>query len=80
MRNRRTFYLDLLERSVWTFAQAFAAVLIASGVDLAAQDASIVNKAAMAAIAGGIAVLKSLLANQLPWTAESSASTLPTEG
>lgn len=75
--SRKGFYFDLLERAIWTFVQAFSAVLIASGIDLAATDASLGEKATMAAIAGGIAVLKSLAVNKLPWTAQDSASTLP---
>lgn len=77
---RTTFYLDLLERTVWTFLQTFAATLVASGLDVApVTNLSIGQKATVAAIAGAIAVLKSLVVNQLPWTAENSASTLPAE-
>lgn len=78
MKNRKTFYLDLLERSVWTFVQAFAAQLIASGLEFTQTitDLSIADKAAIAAVAGGVAVLKSLVANQMPWTADDSASSL----
>lgn len=77
MKNKAAFYLDLLERSVWTFIQAFAAQLIASGIDLAGTDLSIGQKASVAAIGGAIAVLKALAVNRLPWTAVDSASTLP---
>ena len=79
--NRQTFYLDLLERTIWTFIQSFAATLIASGLDIATPitNLSIGEKASVAAVAGGVAVLKALVVNQLPWTAQNSASTLPAE-
>lgn len=78
---RSTFYLDLLERTGWTFVQAFAAQMIASGLDIAdpLTNMSISQKATVAAIAGLVAVFKSLIANQLPWTAANSASSLPAE-
>lgn len=77
--SRPKFYADLLERSGWTFVQAFAAQLIASGLDIAGPVTrlSIGQKAAVAAIAGAVAVAKSLIAPQLPWTATNSASVLP---
>lgn len=77
--SRRTFYLDLIERTVWTFLQAFAAQLIASGIEIsdAITNMSIGDKAMVSVVAGGVAVLKSLVANQLPWTAQNSASSLP---
>lgn len=77
--SRKAFYFDLLERSAWTWIQAFAAQLIASGIEIsdAITNMSIGDKALVAAVAGGVAVLKSLVANQLPWTATNSASSLP---
>lgn len=53
----KKFYLDLLERAVWTFAQGGAAVVIA-------QQAfnSLALKAAL--IAGGLAVVKAFVAGQ----------------
>jgi hypothetical protein len=54
----KKFYLDLLERSVWTFIQAAGGIAIASGgfgVE--------VWKAAL--YAGGFAVLKALAASQI---------------
>lgn len=70
MKGRKEFYLDLLERVVWTFVQGFAAVWVLTGeFDMFALKAG--------AIAGGMAVGKSLIANKLPWTANDSASTLP---
>lgn len=68
--SRKTFYLDLIERAAWTFAQGFAAFWIVTGsVDGPTLKAALV--------AGGISVAKSLLSNQLPWTAADSASSLP---
>lgn len=72
MPSRRAFYLDLLERAVWTFAQGFAAFWIVTGdVDGPTLKAALV--------AGGISVAKSVIANQLPWTATDSASSLPAQ-
>jgi hypothetical protein len=70
--SRKTFYLDLAERSVWTFVQAFAAVwLVTQNFDM--------TNLKVAAAAGGVAVLKALVVNKLPWTATDSASTLPAD-
>lgn len=69
---RTTFYWDLLERTLWTAIQAAAAVLIETGVDDFA-GWPVVRNAAI------IAVVKAIVANQLPWTASNSASTLPAE-
>lgn len=74
---RSTFYLDLLERSAWTFVQTFLATLFIDGtvgIDLPAGD-----KVKLALAAGAGAVIKALFVNQLPWTANNSASTLPAE-
>lgn len=81
MKDRSAFYLDLFERSAWTFVQAFAAQIIASGLDVATPitNLSLSEKALVAVIAGAVAVFKSLVVNQLPWTASNSASTLPAE-
>lgn len=68
--SRKNFYLDLLERLGWTFVIAAASELIVSqSFDL--------RTLKYAATAGGLSALKSLGANQLPWTASNSASTLP---
>jgi Mrp family chromosome partitioning ATPase len=66
---RSQFYLDLLERASWTFIQAALAFFIVT------QD---VNWRVVAT-AGGIAVAKSLVAVNLPWTASDSASILPAD-
>lgn len=67
---RATFYWDLLERTVWTALQGFLAAWLALG----GIDGTTFK---VAAIAGAGAAAKSLIAVQLPWTAEDSASTLP---
>lgn len=74
---RKTFYFDLLERALWTFAQTFLATLFVDGtvgIDLPADD-----KVKLALAAGVAAVVKGVMVNQLPWTAANSASTLPAE-
>lgn len=65
---RRIFYLDLLERVSWTFAQGFCAFWIITG----AIDADTL-KAGL--VAGGLAVAKALLATQIG--DQNSAATLP---
>jgi hypothetical protein len=76
---RKTFYLDLAERALWTFAQSVAGTWLASSVvattalmDLAASD-----RLSIALGAGLVSVAKVLVASQLPWTATNSGSTLP---
>jgi hypothetical protein len=72
MSPRRAFYFDLLERTGWTFVQAFCAFWIVTGdVDGPTLKAALV--------AGAISVGKSLVATNLPWTAPDSASSLPAE-
>lgn len=61
---RKAFLLDLLERSIWTFIQAAGALLIADGTDVVAIG-SFGDKLKLAAIAGGIAVMKCVLASQV---------------
>jgi hypothetical protein len=58
MTMNKRFYLDLLERSGWTFVQAAAAVAITAG-GFGAE----VWKAA--AVAGGLAICKALVASQI---------------
>lgn len=66
----RQFLLDLLERSVATFAQAFfAAVLLYGSFE--------VEFLKLAAVAGGLAVVKSLAATQ--FGASDSGSVLPAD-
>ncbi len=72
---KKAFYLDLLERSVWTFVQAFAAFWITDGVlDL---GMALDELAIAAAVAGGLAVAKGLASTRLPWSDSNDASTLP---
>lgn len=70
--SRKTFYLDLLERVAWSFIGGFAAAWIVIGEfsDEALQ---------IGLTAGAVSVAKGLVVNQLPWTADNSASTLPAE-
>lgn len=73
MTSRKRFYLDLLERSIWTFVEVFAMTLT---VDSASSDlhVSLSTKLVMAATAGGYAVLKALGASRIG--SRNSASTL----
>lgn len=65
---RKVFYLDLLERVLWTFVQGFLAFWIVTGeVDS--------ETLAAALIAGAISAAKSLLATQVG--DKNSAATLP---
>lgn len=68
--DKKAFYFDLLERTAWTFVQGFAAEWILSGTF----DARGLK---FGAVAGAIAVAKSVIASKLPWTAKDSGSTLP---
>lgn len=65
------FYFDLIERSVWTFLQAGAAIMIVE------QDWNI-SALKVALVAGGIAVMKAIIATRVGGD-ENSAATL-TEG
>lgn len=70
--SRKAFYLDMLERAVWTGIQAGLAVVIETGIDDFSGWAYVRNAAILA-------VIKALVVNKLPWTASNSASTLPEE-
>lgn len=72
----KRFLLDLLERSVSTFLQAFAGTLITDGI-ITRVDLSLRDKLILAATAGGLAVLKALVATQVG--AKDSAALLPAE-
>lgn len=69
---KRVFYYDLIERTLWTGAQA----ALGFWIDYEASGEFTYRGALYAA---GIAIAKALLVNQLPWTAPNSASTLPAE-
>lgn len=79
--NRLQFYLDLLERSVWTFVQTTGGTWIASSIvgTTALMDLAATDRLSIAAAAGVVAVVKGVIATQLPWTAQNSASVLPEE-
>lgn len=73
---RIQFYLDLLERSVWTFAQAFiGSWIVLEGADFDSIFTEDVLKVAL--VAGAIAVGKAILSTKLPWANSETASTLP---
>lgn len=76
---RLAFYLDLLERAAWTFAQAFGGTYLASLVIAtpALADLASTDRLSIAAAGGVIAVIKVIIASRLPWTADDSGSTLP---
>jgi hypothetical protein len=64
---RGAWYLDALERVVWTALQVLAAEVIV----LREVSWEVVGTAAL------IALCKAVIAVNLPWTAEDSASSLP---
>jgi hypothetical protein len=71
-------FLDVLERSVWTFIQAAVATFISDDV-LGSVDLTLAEKAELAAIAGGVAVVKCLLA-LLPNPSAEAADKNPSTG
>lgn len=67
---------DIAERAFWTYVQAFATLLIASGIAVDGfVDLSLVAKAAVAAIAPVLSVVKGVAASQVG--AKGTASSLP---
>ena len=54
----KRWYLDMAERAVWTFAQAAAAILIV-------QQSWNIDVLKVAVTAGGIAILKAILATRI---------------
>lgn len=78
----RTFVIDLVERVVWTYVEAFCALLLLSwaanvigGQVTAIADWSIVTKAAIGAVAAAVAVIKNIAAGFLG--NPDSAATVP---
>jgi len=67
----KTQLLDLIERSAWTFMQAFVAVLVASGIFDTGGDFEAWKAAAIAAV---LAAVKAVVAQQF---GDGSAATLP---
>ena len=61
---QRAYVVDLVERVVWTFLQAFGAQLVASGWFTVAGvvDLSIVQKAAIAGLAAVLSLAKGVVA------------------
>jgi hypothetical protein len=79
---RKRYLRDVLERVAWTFLQAFAATLIASGffsVDNVT-DLSILQKAGVAGVAAVLSLLKGVVASQIgsPYTAATLPATAET--
>lgn len=70
---------DIAERAGWTFVQAFAATLLASGWFNIEQitDVSLLQNAGIAGIAAVISLVKSLVGTKLGNT--DTASTLPAD-
>ena len=79
----KNFYLDLIERSAWSFAQGFAGTYVgAAFLDLVVDigfTLSVSQRFSIALGTGTAAVAKCILAVKLPWTADNSASSLPAE-
>lgn len=79
----KNFYLDLIERSGWSFAQGFvgsyAGEAFIEAVTSAGFALSVTERFSIALGTGLAAVAKCILAVKLPWTASNSASTLPAE-
>lgn len=65
-------FIDLLERSAWTFFQTFVGVFIATGVLDSTSLDTVALKAA--AIAAGIAAVKAVIAQQF---GNGTAATVP---
>ena len=59
---RKDFFIDLLERTIATYAEAFLGLLIASGLGTPADRMALLEKAAIAAIPAALAVAKAGLA------------------
>lgn len=75
MNDKKRFYLDLLERSVWSFVGAFASALTADSWTGGTIPDNVKVRFALGTAV--FSVLKGFGANKLPWTAEDSASSLP---
>jgi len=70
-REQPSFLLDMAERVIWTFVQAFAATLVLSSQ----LDMSTLKAAGLAGIAAVLAVIKALAASQIGQ--KGTAATLP---
>lgn len=76
MSARIRFYLDLLERSVWSFVQGFAGSMLIDGwLDRMALSTS--EELMVGVGVGALAVAKCILSTQLPWSRSTTASSLP---
>lgn len=72
------FYLDLLERSLWTGVQTFLGAMAVDGIWLQA-ELTTEAKLKIALGAALVAVAKCVLSTQLPWTRSNTASSLPSD-
>ena len=76
MGSRAKFYLDLLERSIWSGVQGFFGAMLVDGwldkVKLSTEE-----QLWFAAATGGLAVAKCIVSAQLPWAGRDNASSLP---
>lgn len=59
---RKNFIVDLIERTIATYAETFLGLLIASGLGTPADRMALLEKAAIAAIPAALAVAKAGLA------------------
>lgn len=84
MRERAKFYLDVIERSGFTFVQGYAAAFAVDGfvgrmLDMDGLKLSPKAKLAIGIVAGIFSVFKGVIAPLLPWSKPNTASTLPAE-
>ena len=77
--SRKSFYFDLIERTLWSFIQGFAGGYVGALFVDSLNNLPTSARLATATGTGLVAVMKGLVVNQLPWTAENSASPLPAE-
>lgn len=73
------FWKDTVERVFWTFIQAFAATLISDNL-LTSINLSFAHKLELAAIAGGLAVLKAVGAGGIGPSPPPGGSRTPSTG
>lgn len=76
--SRRSLALDVVERTLWTYVQAYLGLWIASGVGISAiADLSMADKALVSVLPAVLAVVKGLAASRVGAT--DSAATLPAD-
>lgn len=77
MREKLKFYLDLLERTVWTGIQTFGGSEVIENWFLGHRDLSTKLQFQIALGASALAMLKGLVSAKLPWAKDGTASSLP---